>query len=111
RVAQSLELSRFCVMTEPLLTVKNLTTRYATASGSVLAVDNVSFTLNAGEVLGIVGESGSGKSQIFMSIAGLTAPNGKITGEALFSGRDLITAGEKTLNQVRGRELSFVFQD
>jgi len=98
-------------MTEPLLTVKNLTTRYATASGSVLAVDNVSFTLNAGEVLGIVGESGSGKSQIFMSIAGLTAPNGKIMGEAMFNGRDLITAGEKTLNQVRGRELAFIFQD
>lgn len=98
-------------MTEPLLTVKNLTTRFATASGSVLAVDNVSFSLNAGEVLGIVGESGSGKSQIFMSIAGLMAANGRVTGEAVFNGRDLIKADEKTLNQVRGRELSFIFQD
>ena len=98
-------------MSEPLLAVRNLTTRFATASGSVLAVDNVSFTLNAGEVLGIVGESGSGKSQIFMSIAGLMAPNGKVTGQAIFNGRDLIDAGERTLNQVRGRELSFIFQD
>jgi len=99
------------LMPEPLLTVRNLTTRFDTAGGQVLAVDNVSFTLNAGEVLGIVGESGSGKSQIFMSIAGLLASNGTVSGEAIFAGRDLIKAGEATLNTIRGRELAFIFQD
>lgn len=98
-------------MKEPLLTVNNLTTRFATSSGSVLAVDRVSFSIRQGEVLGIVGESGSGKSQIFMSIAGLLPPNGRAKGEAFFAGRNLIGADEKTLNRIRGRELAFIFQD
>jgi oligopeptide transport system ATP-binding protein len=98
-------------MTEPLLTVKNLTTRFHTESGPVLAVDNVSFTLDAGEVLGVVGESGSGKSQMFMSIAGLSAGNAEISGEAVFNGRNLVNADERVMNAVRGRELAFIFQD
>ncbi len=98
-------------MNQPLLTVRNLTTRFATERGTVLAVDNVSFSLAAGEVLGVVGESGSGKSQMFMSMAGLSAGNVEVSGEAIFNGRDLIGADERTLNRVRGRELAFIFQD
>jgi len=98
-------------MKEPLLCVDNLTTRFTTSSGTVLAVDRVSFSISRGEVLGIVGESGSGKSQIFMSIAGLLPPNGQVSGEARFLGRNLIGADESELNRIRGRALAFVFQD
>ena len=77
---------------EPVLEVKNLTTRFNTQDGVVHAVNDVSFTLNKGEFLGVVGESGSGKSVTMMSLLRLIPmPPGEIvSGEATFDGEDLL---------------------
>ena len=95
----------------PLLDVRGLTVEYATARGSALAVDRVSFTLERGEFLGIVGESGCGKSTLLFGIAQLLSPPAGITGgSVLFKGRDLATMTERQLNGVRWSEISVVMQ-
>lgn len=95
------------------LIVKNLTTHFYTREGLTTAVDNVSFTLEAGQILGIVGESGSGKSVACYSLLGLIpSPPGKVVnGSALFNGEDLLTKTEAELRSVRGRKISMIFQD
>jgi len=95
----------------PLLTVKDLRVRFDRHGETVQAVDGLSFTLQKGESLGIVGESGSGKSVSVMSLLGLNRRNGTVEGEALFGGRDLLQLGEEDLRQVRGKDISMVFQD
>ncbi len=95
-----------------LLEVKNLSTSFFTKFGEVKAVNNVSFSLDEGEVLAIVGESGSGKSVTSMSIMGLLAKGGKIVnGEINFNGRDLTKLKEKEMAKIRGEEISMIFQD
>ena len=85
---------------------------FATEDGVVRAVDGVSFTVGAGEVVAIVGESGSGKSVTAMTLMGLTrGPNARFEGKATFDGRDLITASEYDLQNVRGPGIAMVFQD
>jgi len=97
---------------EPLLKVEDLRVSFTTEEGVVHAVDGVSFTVGAGEVLAIVGESGSGKSVTVMSLMGLTrGPNARFEGRALFEGRDLIAASDAELRKVRGAEIAMVFQD
>ncbi len=100
-------------MTEPLLSVRNLRTYFHTDAGVVRAVDDVSFDILPGEVLGIVGESGSGKSITAMSILGLIPiPPGRIeSGQILWKGKDLLTATESELRKVRGGEIAMIFQD
>jgi peptide/nickel transport system ATP-binding protein len=98
-------------MPDPLLEVSDLSVRFATDEGPVHAVDRMSFSLNAGEVLGIVGESGCGKSVTCMSIVRLLPETATIEGQALFDGRDLLALSPKRLSAVRGREISFVFQE
>lgn len=95
------------------LIVKDLTTHFYTREGLTTAVDNVSFTLEAGQILGIVGESGSGKSVACYSLLGLIpSPPGKVVnGSALFNGEDLLTKTEAELRSVRGRKISMIFQD
>jgi len=97
----------------PLLDVKNLTTRFHTRNGIVHAVEDVSFSVDAGETLGIVGESGSGKSVSCYSLLGLIPkPPGRIhSGVANFDGTDLLSASEKTLRGIRGKRISMIFQD
>ena len=81
---------------EPLLEVEDLKVSFATEDGVVRAVDGVSFTVAAGEVVAIVGESGSGKSVTAMTLMGLTrGPNARFEGRAMFGGRDLVTASEE----------------
>ncbi len=95
-----------------MLEVKNLSTSFFTDDGEVKAVREVSFTLNAGETLGIVGESGCGKSVTAMSVLGLVQRPGRIVGgEVLFKDRDLTKLNQEELRQVRGREIAMIFQD
>ncbi len=95
-----------------LLEVNNLVTRIALRKAEVRAVEDVSFTVEAGETLGIVGESGSGKTMTGMSILGLLPPGGYIkSGEIIFDGRDLVKLSEDQMQSVRGNDISMVFQD
>ncbi|HKU44715.1 MAG TPA: ABC transporter ATP-binding protein [Polyangiales bacterium] len=98
---------------QPILSVRNLTTRFRTDLGSVLAVDSVSFDLAEGETLAIVGESGSGKSVTAMSIMRLIpSPPGSIeSGEVLLEGRDLLKLSEPEMRAVRGDRIAMIFQE
>jgi peptide/nickel transport system ATP-binding protein len=100
------------VTAAPLLSVEGLTTVFDTPSGSVPAVDDVSFDLLAGETLGLVGESGSGKSVTAFSIMRLVQPPGRISsGRLRFNGRDLLELSERDMRHVRGAEIALIFQE
>ena len=93
-----------------LLEVKDLCLDLPTRQGAVRVLHDVSLSLRKGETLGIVGESGCGKTMTALSIMGL--PQGKIMrGEILFRGENLVTAGEKRLRDIRGKEISMIFQE
>ena len=95
-----------------LLEVKNLQTSFFIDAGEVRAVNDVSFTLDRGKVLGIVGESGSGKSVTAYSIMQILAGTGRIvSGSILFDGQELVGAGEKVMKDIRGNKISIIFQD
>ncbi len=95
-----------------ILEVKNLRTYFHTFKGIVKAVDNISFDIYEGEILGVVGESGGGKSISGFSVIRLIDEPGKIeSGEIFFNGQDLMKKSEKEMNQIRGKEISMVFQD
>lgn len=99
-------------MKKKLLEVKNLRTYFHTFKGTVKAVDDISFDIYEGEILGVVGESGGGKSVSGFSVIGLIDEPGKIeTGEIIFNGEDLMRKSENEMNQIRGKEISMVFQD
>ena len=94
------------------LAVEHLKTHFFTRAGVVKAVDDVSFTLPRGRVLGLVGESGSGKSVTGFSILGLIDPPGRIVeGRILFNGRDLRTLPAGEMQALRGNRIAMVFQD
>ena len=95
-----------------LLRVNNLKTYFDTDDGIVPAVDDVSFTLDEGETLGIVGESGCGKSMTALSILRLVPPPGQIVdGEIWLKGEDLLARKESEMCKIRGNEISIVFQE
>lgn len=96
-----------------LLDVRNLTTRFHTRNGVVHAVEDVSFSVEPGETLGVVGESGSGKSVTCYSLLRLIPqPPGRIHGgTAMFDGLDLLKIPEKQLRSIRGKRISMIFQD
>ncbi len=100
-------------MADPLLRVRDLTTRFRTERGTVTAVDRVSFDVEAGETLAIVGESGSGKSVTALSILRLIPnPPGRIeSGEILFDGRDLLGLSDPEMRAVRGDRIAMIFQE
>jgi oligopeptide transport system ATP-binding protein len=97
----------------PVLEVRNLEVVFKTRAGEVHAVNDVSFELRPGELLGIVGESGSGKSVTMMSLIGLlpTPPADVRGGQVLFEGMDLLDVDDEKMRQVRGGKIGFVFQD
>lgn len=98
---------------ETILSVENLNVVFHTYAGTVHAVNNVSFSLGKGEIIGIVGESGCGKSVTASSLLGLIpSPPGEITaGKILFAGADIITMSSEQLRKLRGNEISMIFQD
>ena len=99
---------------ENLLEVKQLRTEFfSSKTSSVTAVNEISFSIGKGEILGLVGESGCGKSVTSLSIMGLlTATSGKVTkGEVLFEGKDLLKISEKEMREIRGGEMSMIFQE
>ena len=100
-------------MTEPLLAVSDLKTRFHTPEGTVYAVNGVSFHIKEGETLAVVGESGCGKSVTMLSLLQLiSVPPGEIaSGSALFGGRDLLKASESEMEDVRGQAIAMIFQD
>jgi peptide/nickel transport system ATP-binding protein len=96
----------------PLLEVRNLRVEFPTRRGTLVAIDDVSFSIAPGEVLGVVGESGAGKSLTGAAIIGLLEPPGRIAGgEILLSGRRIDDLPAEAMRKVRGREIGAIFQD
>ncbi|GAB4449099.1 MAG: ABC transporter ATP-binding protein [Anaerolineales bacterium] len=100
-------------MPDTILDVQGLETVFRTPDGTIHAVNGVSFQLKEGETLGVVGESGCGKSVTMLSVLGLIPnPPGKvIAGSAIFGGRDLLKMSNEEIRQVRGAQISMIFQD
>lgn len=97
----------------PVLDIKQLRTSFFSSDGEIPAVDEVSFSVKKGEILGIVGESGCGKSVTSLSIMKLIPqPPGKIVGgEILLNGENLVDASEKRMREIRGNEVAMIFQE
>src|SRR5262249_31327061 len=99
-------------MSEPVLSVRNLKVDFATRRGVLHAIDDVSFEIARGEVLGVVGESGAGKSVTGAAIIGLIDPPGRITGgEIRLSGTRIDNLPGEELRRIRGKRIGMVFQD
>ncbi len=99
-------------MSAPILSVKNLVVEFPTRRGILTAVDEISFDIAAGEVLGVVGESGAGKSLTGAAIIGLLEPPGRVAGgEIVFDGRRIDNLSEEQLRSVRGSRIAMIFQD
>jgi len=99
-------------VSDALLEVEGLRTHFFTKGGVVKAVDDVTFAVERGEVLGLVGESGSGKSMTGYSILGLVDPPGRIvSGQLRLDGRDLRTLSDEQWRQLRGNRVAMIFQD
>ena len=95
-----------------LLEVQNLQTHFPTRAGLVKAVNDVSFYIDEGELVGLVGESGCGKSITALSIMKLISPPGKIVaGSIKFKGEELTTANENRMREIRGNDIAMIFQD
>jgi peptide/nickel transport system ATP-binding protein len=92
--------------------VRNLRTHFFTRAGVVKAVDDVSFSVSRGKVLGLVGESGSGKTVTGFSIIGLVDPPGRIAGGSIwYQGHDLAKISEREMRALRGNRIAMIFQD
>src|SRR6187399_245182 len=96
----------------PLLSVRNLSVEFENDDAAVCAVDDVSFHIEPGEIVGLVGESGCGKSVSTLAILGLLGKRGVSTrGAAFFDGDDLLALDAERLRKLRGRRIALVFQD
>ncbi len=103
---------RVHLMSDVMLDVRQLETRFFLQKGVLTAVDGVSFQLHANEILGIVGESGCGKSVTAMSLMRLVPDPGRITGgQIIFGGEDLLQKTESEMQALRGRKISMIFQE
>ena len=98
-------------MTEPVLAVRDLRVSFPSEAGRVDAVRGVDFDLYPGRTLGIVGESGSGKSVTSMAVMGLLPDYAAVSGSVSLGGRELLELDDRTMSDIRGRELGMIFQD
>ena len=99
-------------MTEPVLSVRNLQVEFVSRRGTLRAIDDVSFDIAKGEVLGVVGESGAGKSVTGLAVIGLIDPPGRISGgEIRLSGLRIDNLPPEELRRVRGKRIGMFFQD
>jgi peptide/nickel transport system ATP-binding protein len=98
-------------MSGVLLEVRDLTIRFDTEDGPVLAVDTASFDMSEQEVLSLVGESGCGKSVTALALTGLLPSSATVTGSIRFAGKELVGLSENRLTAVRGRDIAYVFQE
>src|SRR6218665_2088315 len=99
-------------MTPPLLEVRHLKVEFPTRHGTLLALDDISFDIAPGEILGVVGESGAGKSLTGAAIIGLLDPPGRIaSGEILLEGKRIDNLPYEQMRKIRGRQISAIFQD
>ncbi|MGB3313160.1 MAG: ABC transporter ATP-binding protein [Albidovulum sp.] len=96
---------------DTILEVKNLSTTFHRGGRPLPAVQDVSFDLGRGEVLGLVGESGSGKSVTLRSLLGLSRRYGDVKGDVLWNGRNIAALPERQLRPIRGREIAMIFQE
>ncbi len=97
---------------EPLLHVKQLSIDFQTEAGTVRAIDEISFTVHRGEIVGLVGESGAGKSLTSEAILRLIrCPPGRLSGEILYRGVDLLSLKDAELAKLRGKEIAMIFQN
>ncbi|MBB1492236.1 MULTISPECIES: ABC transporter ATP-binding protein [unclassified Paracoccus (in: a-proteobacteria)] len=96
----------------PVLNIRNLTVRFATATGSFTAVDGVDISVDRGEVLAIVGESGSGKSVSMLAVMGLLPDTATVTADEMtYDGRDLLAMPAAERRRLIGREITMIFQE
>ena len=99
-------------MTAPLLEVRNLRVEFPTRQATLVALDDISFDIAPGEILGVVGESGAGKSLTGSAIIGLLDPPGRIaSGEIRFEGRRIDNLPYEAMRKIRGRHIGAIFQD
>lgn len=99
-------------MGKPLLNVQNLSVSFPGSSGEIAVVDDVSFSLSAGQSLVIAGESGSGKSMICQALLGITPNSAHVSGTRIdWQGRDLLATGPNDWRALRGAEIAMIFQD
>ena len=99
-------------MTDPVLTVENLTVSFGTRLGRAHVVNDVSYDIAASETLAIVGESGSGKSVSSLALLQLLpVPPARVDGQAMFGGGDLLTMSNSQIRTVRGNRIAMIFQD
>jgi oligopeptide/dipeptide ABC transporter ATP-binding protein len=96
---------------QPLLEFRHASVEYPTDAGPLSAVKDVTLTLAAGETFGLVGESGCGKTTLSMALMGLLPPAARVSGEILFRGASLATLSEAARRELRGNEISMIFQD
>jgi peptide/nickel transport system ATP-binding protein len=97
---------------EPLLSVENLRVEFPTRRGTLVAVDDISFHIDEGEVLGVVGESGAGKSLTGAAIIGLLEPPGRVArGQIVFNGKRIDNLSYEQMRRLRGAQIAMIFQD
>src|SRR5947199_10808637 len=99
-------------MTSALLEVRHLRVEFPTRHGTLTALDDISFDIAPGEILGVVGESGAGKSLTGAAIVGLLSPPGRIAGGSIhLDGERIDTLSREPLRRIRGRRIGMIFQD